>query len=138
MPSASSRPTSWCGACQSHEATPVNNALLVLAVLLLASSQILQKLAASRRLDGARTPKQWLRALMSWELLGAIATIATGTVLWLAVLYRMDVSRAFPILSFGTVAVVAASRFMLGERVSMRRWGGVVLIAVGIALVAST
>jgi drug/metabolite transporter (DMT)-like permease len=116
----------------------MNNALLLLAVLLLASSQVLQKLAASRRLDGARTPRDLLRALVSWELLGAIVTIVAGTLLWLDVLYRMDVSRAFPVLSFGTVAVVAASRFWLGEQVSLRRWGGVLLITVGIALVASS
>jgi drug/metabolite transporter (DMT)-like permease len=116
----------------------MNNLLLVLAVLLLASSQVLQKLAASRRLGGAKTPKQWLRALVSWELVGAIATIVAGTLLWLEVLYRMDVSRAFPALSFGTVAVVAASRFWLGEQVSLRRWGGVLLITAGIALVASS
>ena len=116
----------------------MNNVLLVLAVLLLASSQILQKLAAARRLEGVRTPKQLLRALASWELFGAVVTIVAGTLLWLEVLYRMDVSRAFPVLSFGTVAVVAASRLWLGEHVSLRRWGGVVLITVGIALVAST
>ena len=116
----------------------MSNALLLLAVLLLASSQVLQKLAASRRLDGARTAAQLLRALLSWELVGAVVTIVAGTLLWLEVLYRMDVSRAFPALSFGTVAVVAASRFWLGEQVSPRRWAGVVLITVGIALVASS
>jgi drug/metabolite transporter (DMT)-like permease len=116
----------------------MNNVLLALAALLLATSQILQKLAAARRLRGARTPGQWLHALVSWELVGAIVTIVAGTLLWLEVLYRMDVSRAFPILSFGTVAVVAASRIWLGEHVSLRRWAGVVLITVGIALVAST
>ena len=116
----------------------MNDALLVLAVLLLAGSQILQKLGAARRLTGTRAPREWLRALLSPELIGAIVTIAAGTLLWLTVLYRMDVSRAFPFLSLGTVAVVAASRLWLGEHVSGRRWAGVALIAVGIALVAST
>ena len=116
----------------------MNNVLLLLAVLLLASSQILQKLGAARRLQGTRTPAEWLRALLSPELIGAVVTIAAGTALWLEVLYRMDVSRAFPFLSVGTVAVVAASRIWLGEHVSPRRWAGVLLIAVGIALVAST
>jgi drug/metabolite transporter (DMT)-like permease len=116
----------------------MNNALLLLAVLLLAGSQILQKVGAARRLTGTRTPREWLRALLSPELIGAIVAIAAGTLLWLTVLYRMDVSRAFPFLSLGTVAVVAASRIWLGEQVSIRRWSGVLLIAVGIALVAST
>ena len=116
----------------------MNNALLLLAVLLLAGSQILQKVGAARRLKGTHTPREWLRAMMSPELVGAALTIVAGTVLWLTVLYRMDVSRAFPFLSLGTVAVVAASRIWLGEHVPIRRWTGVLLIAVGIALVAST
>jgi drug/metabolite transporter (DMT)-like permease len=116
----------------------MNDALLLLAVLLLAGSQILQKLGAARRLHGTHTPREWLRALLSPELVGAVVTIFAGTVLWLTVLYRMDVSRAFPFLSLGTVAVVAASRLWLGEQVSARRWAGVLLIAGGIALVAST
>ncbi len=116
----------------------MNNALLLLAVLLLAGSQILQKLGAARRLRGTRTPREWLRALLSPELVGAVVTIVAGTLLWLTVLYRMDVSRAFPFLSLGTVAVVAASRIWLGEQVSVQRWAGVALIAAGIALVAST
>jgi drug/metabolite transporter (DMT)-like permease len=116
----------------------MNDALLLLAVLLLAGSQILQKLGAARRLHGTRTPREWLRALLTPELMGAVLALLAGTALWLTVLYRMDVSRAFPFLSLGTVAVVAASRIWLAERVSARRWAGVVLIAVGIALVAST
>jgi drug/metabolite transporter (DMT)-like permease len=116
----------------------MNDALLLIAVVLLGTSQVLQKVGSARRLAGRRNPHEWLLALLSPELLGAIAALLVGTVLWLTVLYRMDVSRAFPFLSLGTVGVVAASRLWLGEHVSWRRWLGVGLIAVGIALVAST
>jgi drug/metabolite transporter (DMT)-like permease len=116
----------------------MNDALLLVAVLLLGVSQVLQKLGSARRLQGRRAPHEWLLALLSPELAGAILALLAGTALWLTVLYRMDVSRAFPFLSLGTVGVVAASRLWLGEPVSARRWLGVVLIALGIALVAST
>jgi drug/metabolite transporter (DMT)-like permease len=116
----------------------LNDVLLLVAVALLSASQVLQKVGATRRLAGARNPGDWINALLSPELLAAIACIVAGTALWLAVLYRMDVSRAFPFLSLTTVVVMAASRFLLGEPVSLHRWAGVALIAVGIALVAST
>ncbi len=116
----------------------MNTALLLLAVTLLGSSQVLQKVGAARRLAGRRRPVEWAAALFSPELLGAILCILAGTALWLLVLYRMDVSRAFPFLSLGTVLVVGASRIFLGEPVPPRRWLGVALIALGIALVAST
>lgn len=116
----------------------MNGLLLLLAVALLSASQVLQKVGAARRLAGTRKPSEWLAALFSAELSAAIACIGAGTALWLAVLYRMDVSRAFPFLSLTTVVVMAASRWLLREPVTPRRWAGVALIAVGIALVAST
>lgn len=112
--------------------------ILLAAVSLLSIAQVLQKLGASRRLTGVRHPLGWLAALFSPELLVAAFSLVSGTVLWLSVLYRMDVSRAFPFLSLGSIAVVAVSRFALKERVSGLRWLGVALIAVGIALVART
>jgi drug/metabolite transporter (DMT)-like permease len=116
----------------------MNDLLVLLAVALLGTSQVLQKLGATRRLAGRRAPKEWASALFSAELLGAIFCIAAGTALWLLVLYRMDVSRAFPFLALTSVVVVAASRIFLGERVPLHRWLGVGIIALGIALVATT
>ena len=116
----------------------MSNLLLLLAVVLLSTSQVLQKVGASRRLTGKQKPSEWIAALFSPELLGAIACIVAGTALWLAVLYRMDVSRAFPFLSLTTVVVMAASRWYLHEPVTLHRWAGVALIVAGIALVAST
>lgn len=116
----------------------MNNAILLLAVGLLSASQVFQKLAAQRRLRNATTARQWAAALLSPEILAACVSIVAGTGLWLYVLYMMDVSRAFPFLSLGSVVVVAVSRFFLHERVSTHRWVGVVLIAIGVALVAQS
>lgn len=116
----------------------MSEALLLLAVAALSAGQVLQKVGAARRLAGKRAPLEWARALFSPELIAAAVCLAAGTALWLGVLYRMDVSRAFPFLSLGSVVVVAASRWLLREPVSLHRWAGVALIAIGIALVAST
>jgi drug/metabolite transporter (DMT)-like permease len=116
----------------------MNDVLLLCAIALLTASQVLQKVGATRRLAPARGLSARLGALLSPELLGAGVCLCAGTALWLAVLYRMDVSRAFPMLSVGSIAVVLASRFYLGEPVSVRRWIGVSLVALGIALVAAT
>jgi drug/metabolite transporter (DMT)-like permease len=115
----------------------VDDAILIAAVLLLTASQLFQKLAA-RRLSAARRASEGVRALLSRELLAAVACIVAGTCLWLAALYRMDVGRAFPFLSLSSVLVVAVSRLFLNEAVPLRRWMGVGLICVGIALVAGT
>jgi drug/metabolite transporter (DMT)-like permease len=112
--------------------------LLLGSVLLLAAGQILQKRGAVRHLTAAQGAADWRRALFSPEILGAIGCLAAGTVLWLAVLYRMDVSKAFPILSAAAVLVLVASRVVLGERISARRLSGALLVAVGVALVAAS
>lgn len=116
----------------------MDDAILLLAVLLLSTSQVFQKLGARRRLSGKQHLRDWLRALLSPELLVACLCIVAGTGLWLLVLYRMDVSRAFPFLSLGSILVVAFSRLYLNESVPAYRWFGVALISVGIAMVAQT
>jgi drug/metabolite transporter (DMT)-like permease len=111
-------------------------AFLVAAVLLLAAAQVLQKLGAARHLVNAQRPADWGRALLSAELSGAALCLTLGTVAWLLVLYGTEVSRAFPILSLGSIVVLAASRLYLKEHVPPRRWAGALLIAIGIALVS--
>lgn len=116
----------------------MDNVVLIVAVLLLALSQVLQKIGAVTRLDRAGSPRAWLRALFSPPILLAVCFIVAGTVLWLYVLYRMDLSRAYPFVGLGTVLVVAISRFWLREPVSLTRWFGVALVVAGIALVAGS
>lgn len=116
----------------------MSDLILLAAVAFLSASQVLQKLGAQRRLHGTTGTRQWVLALFSPELVGAAVAIVIGTLLWLYVLYEMEVSRAFPFLSLGSVVVVAVSRLFLGEHVSLHRWAGVLLITVGITLVAQS
>jgi undecaprenyl phosphate-alpha-L-ara4N flippase subunit ArnE len=116
----------------------VTAVVLIVATLLLAAGQILQKLAAARHLATETRELQWRRALFSRELIAAAACLGLGMIAWLVVLYRTDVSRAFPILSFGSVLVLAASQFYLKEPVSGRRWAGALLVTLGVILVSAS
>lgn len=69
-----------------------------------------------------------------WIAVG-IAVYALEFVLWFAALSRTELSIAFPFTALGYAGVVLASRFILKEHVSMRRWAGVGTIVVGVALV---
>ena len=118
----------------------MNDLLLLTAVALLSTSQVLQKVGATRRLAGARTPSQWIAALFSAELLAAIACIAAGTALWLAVLVRYRLSYAYPLLalSYVLVYVGATSWPELAEPATPQRTLGTLLILAGVALVSLT
>ncbi len=69
-----------------------------------------------------------------WVALG-VAVYALEFVLWFAALSRTQLSIAFPFTALGYVGVVLASRFILNERISLRRWVGIGTIVVGVVLV---
>jgi drug/metabolite transporter (DMT)-like permease len=117
---------------------PLDELILSIAVFCLAMSQVFQKLGAVARLRDAGSVDAWVAAFRSPQLLAAMAFIVAGTMLWLVVLYRMDLSRAYPFLGVGTILVVTISHFWLHEKVSASRWLGVLLIAAGISMVAGT
>jgi drug/metabolite transporter (DMT)-like permease len=54
---------------------------------------------------------------------------------WFAALSLAPLSLAFPFAALTYCGVVVASRFLLHERVSTRRWLGTVAVAAGVALV---
>jgi len=69
-------------------------------------------------------------------ILGLILQIG-AVVGWLAFISRVALSFAFPLSSISNVAILLASRYLLHETISPRRWSGVMLILGGIALIAN-
>lgn len=69
-----------------------------------------------------------------WIALG-VAVYALEFVFWFAALSRTELSIAFPFAALGYVGVVLASRYILKERISPRRWIGIGAIVLGVALV---
>lgn len=56
----------------------------------------------------------------------------------LVLLSKADVSLVWPLTSLGFVLTTIAARFFLHEQVSLVRWGGVLLITLGAALVSGS
>ena len=67
-----------------------------------------------------------------WAGIGAYA-IELG--LWLALLANAPLSFLFPLASLGYVGVLIASKFVLKETISPRRWAGASLITLGVAII---
>lgn len=68
-------------------------------------------------------------------VVGGFALYGAGAVVWLSVLSRWDVSKAYPLVGLGFVATAAVGA-LLGEAVSVTRAVGVLVICTGVWLVA--
>lgn len=60
-----------------------------------------------------------------------------GAVIWLGVLSKWDVSKAYPLVGLGFIFTVAIG-LMIGEHVTPTRLVGVTLISIGVFLVGRT
>jgi multidrug transporter EmrE-like cation transporter len=73
--------------------------------------------------------------ITNWNVLGGFLLYGLGAIVWLAVLSKWDVSKAYPLvgLGFGLTMVIG---FMAGEQVTLARVVGVSMICAGIVLVS--
>ncbi len=103
---------------------------VAVAVFATSASQILQALAAGR-LD---TQASLFAILKHPFVLLAYLLLGIGLAARPLALMRLDTSRTYPLFAIRFVAVMAAARFGLKERVAPRAWFGAVLIVTGGAL----
>lgn len=72
--------------------------------------------------------------LIDKYVLGGFLLYGLGAVIWLAVLSKWDVSKAYPLVGLGFVIAVAVGH-LVGEQVTLSRMLGATLICAGIFLV---
>jgi drug/metabolite transporter (DMT)-like permease len=112
--------------------------LFALTIVLEVTGQLCFKIGLERRPE-PRSPagfgQFWRRIFSSSWLWGGIAAYALEIGLWLAVLAHAPLSLVFPLASLSYCGVLLASRIVLKEVVSPRRWAGAALITLGVATI---
>ncbi len=83
--------------------------------------------ALSSFLEVLRRPVLWL----------GVAAFITHFCVWMLVLNKVNLGVAYPLMSLDYVMVTLCSAVFLGETVNRKRWVGVFLIVVGVALIGS-
>lgn len=68
---------------------------------------------------------------------GGLAIYALSVGVWLYVLSRIEVSRAYPFVGLGVVVTMILGCAMFGESLSIQKILGTLLVAAGVYLVAS-
>ena len=103
---------------------------LIAVPILLSIGQILFKIASASVGEGAS-----VRAMASNPyLLTALVLYAIGTVIWLFVLSRVDLVRAYPFAALSFVLVPMLSHWILAERFGTAYIVGVAFLVVGVVL----
>jgi undecaprenyl phosphate-alpha-L-ara4N flippase subunit ArnE len=111
--------------------TPLLVVLFALTVVLDVAGQTAFKLG----LDASDDAPLWHRVATSPMAMAGFAAYTLEIVLWLVVLSRAPLSVAFPLAALSYCGVLATSSFVLGERVSARRWLGASIVTLGVAFV---
>jgi multidrug transporter EmrE-like cation transporter len=73
--------------------------------------------------------------LNPWVFLGFVL-FGLSSIIWLAVLSRMELSLVYPMVSLAYVVVAFASILLFKENVTLVRWIGIVVICAGVFLIS--
>lgn len=108
-------------------------ALLIGAVLCDVTGQICFKIGV----DEKQAASGLLATIASRWIVAGVLVYVVEFSCWFAALSMAPLSFAFPFMALSYCGVVVASRFILHERVSKRRWIATAAIALGVALICA-
>ena len=110
---------------------------LALSVVCVLVSELLLKRGASETANLAN-PWSWtgIASLASPLVWLAIIFVVISFISWLYVLKYIPLSIAFPLSRVVDALVPLCSWIFLGETISLRRWCGIALVVIGLAIVA--
>ena len=84
------------------------------------------------------SPSRFVRLFRRWPLMLAVVFMATSFFCFIELLALEDLSFAVPATAASLVVETFLARFVLKERVTLRRWIGAVMVAAGVTLLAKT
>jgi drug/metabolite transporter (DMT)-like permease len=110
--------------------------LVLFEVVFVTASETLLKMGASKTERVAGWEWTGLLALGSIWIWCAIALIVLSFLYWIYVLKYIPLSIAFPLSNVVHVLVPLNCWIFLGEHISPRRWWGIAIVILGLAMVA--
>jgi drug/metabolite transporter (DMT)-like permease len=114
----------------------VTFSLLLVAMALTVTGEVLLKVGMNRIGDQfALTPRMLAHAFSHWQVFCGFVLIFSGSLFWLYVISRFDLSYAYPLLAFNYVLILIPSWVLLGERVTMNKVIGSLIIVLGVIVV---
>jgi multidrug transporter EmrE-like cation transporter len=109
--------------------------LLLIAIVLSTFGEVLLKAGVNRTEKITLEPGTLVRAFLQWQVLAGFVLLFGGSLFWLAVLSRVHLSIAYPLLAIGYILTTIWALVFLKEPVPLSRWVGIGAICSGIILV---
>ncbi len=111
--------------------------LLAVDVLMVVAGQFLIKFGVAKvgQFGSMKLSRFLMGCATNLHIIAGIALYAISAVVWLALLSRVELSVAYPMLSLGYLLVVFVSWAFLGEAMTAWKIAGVLLISAGVWLV---
>ncbi|MDE7430903.1 MAG: EamA family transporter [Lachnospiraceae bacterium] len=109
--------------------------IALLSITLGSVAQFFLKLGVSRQNTGIKIESLWVLITDPWFLSGVLA-YALSFVIWLYVLSRIELSRAYPMVSIGYILTTAMACIWLGETLCWSKILGIALIISGVFFIA--
>jgi multidrug transporter EmrE-like cation transporter len=109
--------------------------LLIIAIVLSTFGEVLLKAGVNRIETITLAPGTLIRAFLQWQVLAGFVLLFGGSLFWLAVLSRVHLSIAYPLLAIGYILTTLWALVFLKEPVPASRWLGIGAICSGIVLV---
>ncbi|MGO1118724.1 hypothetical protein ACTL6U_08470 [Rhodovibrionaceae bacterium A322] len=110
---------------------------LLLSLACTSGGQVAQKIAV-QSMKQARKGGDGRHFLVEPWLLVAILLLGVGALFWLAVLQAFPVGVAYPLLASNFAIMALVAKFGFKETISARRWLGVGLIILGVAVLGAS
>ncbi len=117
----------------------ISFSLLMTGVLLNAGAQLLLKAGTNAvgafEFSSANIMPVGVKLATEPHIVGGLGCYVISVVVWIMALSRVEVSVAYPLLSFGYVVNAIAAYYLFGEAVTPLRLTGIGVIVLGVYLV---
>lgn len=116
----------------------VTISMVLVAVVLNTAAQFVLKAGAQQLslLAGGHWTQLLIGAMLSPHILVGLTLYVASFGLWVAVLAKLDVSVAYPMLSLGYVLAAAVAYFWLKEPITANKAIGILLVVAGVFFLA--
>lgn len=113
--------------------------LALVSISLGAVAQFLLKVGVNSmggfKVDPQRPILSIVQAFLQPHILIGILIFVSSMVIWLMVISKMELSRAYPMISVSYIIITLLSHFVLGETITPLRLGGIGVILLGVILI---